>query len=116
MVRAMSYVLCFWLALLFVAAQLAAVPPLLVAAVGLGALFSGFGGAIAPLVGPRLRLAGPIALSLGLFTLWVVGLVMRLPLWLPWCLFMGTFCYLGVVLAEVIWAPRNRGTMAPSDS
>jgi hypothetical protein len=117
MVRAVSYLLSFWLATLFVVGQLGQhVPRLMVAAVGLGALFAALGGMIAPSVGPRLRLAGPIALSLGLFALWGVGLMMKVALWLPWSIFMGAICFLGVVLAEVLWSPRNRGTMAPADS
>ena len=62
------------------------------------------------------RLVGPIALSLGLFAIWFVALLMHVPPWLPWCVFMGTVCFLGVTVAEVLWSPRNRGTMAPADS
>jgi len=116
MVRAMSYLLSFWLATLFVCGQGAHVPQGIVWLVGLGAILALFGGLIAPMVGPGLRLGGPIGLSLGLFTLWALGLAMKAPLWLPWCVFMGTFCFIGVTIAEVIWAPRNRGTMAPADS
>ena len=116
MVRPLSFLLSFWLALLFVVGQGAHIPQLLVAAVGLAALFAGLGGMIAPIVGPRLRLGGPIALSLGLVTLGGVGLALRVSLWLPWCVFMGTFCFLGVVFAELLWSPRNRGTMAPADA
>ena len=116
MVRALSYLLSFWLALLFVVGQGAHVPPLLVAAVGLGALLALLGGAIAPIVGTRLRLAGPIALSLGLFALVGIGLAMHVQPWLPWAVFMGTVCFLGVVVAEALWSPRNRGTMAPADA
>ncbi len=116
MVRAMSYLLSFWLALLFVVGQSQHVPVGIVWLVGLGAIFALLGGFIAPLVGPGLRLGGPIALSLGLFALWIVGLLMKTPSWLPWCVFMGTFCFIGVTIAEVLWAPRNRGTMAPADS
>jgi hypothetical protein len=116
MVRALSYLLSFWLALLFVVGQGAHVPRLLVAAIGLGALLAGLGGAVAPIVGTRLRLGGPIALSLGLFALAGVGVAMHVEPWLPWGLGMGAFCFLAVVVAEVLWSPRNRGTMAPADS
>ncbi|MCA1663327.1 MAG: hypothetical protein LC659_03505 [Myxococcales bacterium] len=92
------------------------VPQFIVDAAGLASLFALIGGLIAPLVGPGLRLAGPVALSLGLFALWGVGLLMKAPRWLPWCIFMGTFCFIGVTLAEVLWSPRNRGTMAPADA
>lgn len=116
MVRPMSFLLGFWLALLFVTGQLAHIPWAFVWLTGLGSLIALFGGCIAPLVGPFARLAGPIALSLGLFALWIVALAMKVPRWLPWCVFMGTFCFIGVTIAEVLWAPRNRGTMAPADS
>ena len=116
MVRLMSFLLSFWLALLFVSGQIAHIPPLLVFFVGLGAALAAFGGFIAPIVSAWWRLVGPIALSLGLFAIWAVGLAMKVPLWLPWCVFMGTFCFIGVTIAEVLWSPRNRGTMAPYDS
>lgn len=116
MVRPMSFLLSFWLAGLFVVGQGAHVPELMVAAVGLASLFALIGGFIAPLVGPGLRLAGPLALSLGLFALWAIGLAMKVPPWLPWCVFMGTFCFIGVTIAEALWSPRNRGTMAPADA
>jgi hypothetical protein len=116
MVRPLSFVLSFWLAALFVVGQGAHVPPLLVAAVGLGALFALVGGLIAPLVGARLRLAATIALSSGLFALWGIGLAMKVSPWLPWSIFMGTICFFAVALADALWAPRNRGTMAPADS
>lgn len=116
MVRPMSFLLSFWLALLFVTAQLAHIPWAFVWLTGLGALIALFGAFVAPLVGPFARLAGPVALSLGLFALWIVALIMKVPRWLPWCVFMGTVCFIGVTLAEVLWSPRNRGTMAPADS
>ena len=116
MVRLMSFLLSFWLALLFVVATGAHVPKILVFFVGLGALFALFGGCVSPIVSAAWRVAGPLALSAGLFALWAIGLAMKLPLWLPWCLFMGTVCFLGVTVAELIWSPRNRGTMAPADS
>lgn len=116
MVRLMSFLLSFWLGLLFVVATGAHVPKLIVFFVGLGALFALLGGFIAPVVSAAWRLAGPIALTLGLFALWAVALAMKLPPWLPWCVFMGTIPFIGVTIAEVIWAPRNRGTMAPADS
>ena len=116
MVRAMSFLLGFWLALLFIAGQLAHIPSLMIGFVGLGAIFAVFGGLIAPIVSAAWRLAGPIMLSAGLVALGAVAFAMRVPPWLPWCLFMGTFCFLGVTIAELLWAPRNRGTMAPADS
>ena len=116
MVRPMSFLLSFWLAGVFVVGQGAHVPPLMVAAVGLASLFALLGGFLAPLVGPLLRLVGPVALSLGLFALAGVALAMKVPPWLPFCVSAGTFCFIGVTLAEVLWSPRNRGTMAPADS
>lgn len=116
MVRPMSFLLSFWLAALFVVGQGAHVPEWLVVCVGFASLFALLGGTIAPMVGRGLRLAGPIALSLGLFAAGAVGLAEKCPRWLPWCIFMGTFCFLGVTVAEVLWSPRNRGTMAPADA
>lgn len=116
MVRAMSFLLSFWLALLFVVGQTAHIPQLLVFFVGLAAALALFGAFISPMVGAGLRLGGPIALSIGLAALGVVALAMKTPPWLPWCVFMGIFCFLGVTIAEVLWAPRNRGTMAPADT
>lgn len=116
MVRPMSFLLSFWLAALFVVGQGAHVPQLMVDAVGLAALFALIGGLIAPMVGAGLRLAGPLALSAGLFALFAVGLAMKVSPWLPWSIFMGTFCFLGVTIAEAAWSPRNRGTMAPADA
>jgi hypothetical protein len=116
MVRAMSFLLSFWLALLFICGQLAHIPSLMVFFVGLAAAFALFGSIISPIVSAAWRLAGPIALSLGLIALGTVAFAMKVPPWLPWCLFMGTFCFLGVTIAEVVWSPRNRGTMAPADS
>jgi len=116
MVRAMSFLLSFWLALLFVVGQNQHLPSGIVALVGLGSLIALFGACIAPMVGPKARLIGPLLLSSGLFALWIVALLMKVPRWLPWSVFMGTFCFIGVTLAEVLWSPRNRGTMAPADS
>ncbi len=116
MVRAMSFLLSFWLAALFVAGQNSNVPQGIVALVGLGALIALFGGFVAPLVGPVARLVGPILLSSGLVAVGIVALLMKTRLWLPCFVFAGVFCFLGVTIAEVLWSPRNRGTMAPADS
>ena len=116
MVRPMSFLLSFWLALLFVVGQGAHIPQLLVAAVGLGALVAGLGGLVAPLASPRLRIAVALALSIGLLALADFGLTHKVSPWLPWCVLMGAVWYLGVVGAEALWSPRNRGTMAPADS
>ena len=116
MVRAMSFLLSFWLAALFVVGQGAHVPQLLVACVGLFALFALFGAVVSPTLGLGWRLTGTIALSLGLFAVWLVALLMHSAPWFPWCIFMGVVPFLGVALAELVWAPRNRGTMAPADS
>lgn len=116
MVRAMSFLLSFWLAALFVVGQTAHIPQLMVFFVGVAAVFALFGGLISPLVGPALRLAGPIALSAGLIALAAVAMATKQPPWLGWCVLMGVFCFLGVTIAEAAWSPRNRGTMAPADS
>ena len=116
MVRAMSFLLSFWLAALFVAGQNSHVPQGMLALVGLGSLIALFGGFIAPLVGPVARLVGPILLSSGLVAVAIIMLLMKTRLWLPTFVLVGTFCFIGVTVAEVLWSPRNRGTMAPADS
>jgi hypothetical protein len=116
MVRMLSFLLSFWLALLFVVGQGSHSPRLLVFFVGVGAVLAAIGGSTAPLMKAGLRLGLSIAFALGLFAIWAVALAMHVSVWLPWCVFMGAFCFIGVVIAEVIWSPRNRGTMAPADS
>ncbi len=116
MVRAMSVLLSFWLGLLFVVSTAARVPKLMVFFVGLAAILALLGALISPIVGAGLRLGGPIALSLGLVAIGGVALAMKLPPWLPFCLFIGTFGFVASTVAEVLWSPRNRGTMAPADS
>ncbi|HEY2744002.1 MAG TPA: hypothetical protein VGL86_05250 [Polyangia bacterium] len=116
MVRMMSFLLSFWLTLLFVVATGAHIPKLMVFFVGLGGVVALFGAFVSPVVSAGWRLAGSLVLSIGMFVLGAIGLAMKVPPWLPWCLFMGTFCFIGVTIAELLWAPRNRGTMAPADS
>lgn len=116
MVRPMSFLLGFWLALLFVAGQNVHAPQALVWADGLGAVFAILGGLVAPFASRRLRLAGPVALSLGVFAIALIGFLMHVTVWLTFCNVIAAGCYLGVVLAEWIWSPRNRGTMAPADA
>jgi hypothetical protein len=113
MVRAISYLLSFWLAGLFVVGQNAHIPKLLIFFVGLGAALALLGAMIAPIVSPAWRLGGPIALSIGLFSLCAVALAMKVPPWLPFCVGVGTVCFIGITIAEVLWSPRNRGTMGP---
>ncbi|MDB4971439.1 MAG: hypothetical protein JWN44_7128, partial [Myxococcales bacterium] len=50
------------------------------------------------------------------FAVAFVGVLMKSKAWLPFGTFIGAAVYLGVVLAERIWSPRDRGTMAPADS
>lgn len=116
MVRAMSFLLSFWLATLFVVGQTAHVPQLLISAIGVAALCALLGAIVAPMMSAPLRLGCSILLALGLFALAGVAFALRTPPWVPWCVIMGTFCFIGVAIAEVIWAPRNRGTMAPADA
>ena len=116
MVRAMSFLLSFWLALLFVVGQLAHAPQLLVAAVGFAAAWALLGAFVAPLMSAAARLGCAIILTLWLVAVCVTAWVVKTPQWIPWCVAMGTFCFIGVTIAEYIWAPRNRGTMAPADS
>jgi hypothetical protein len=116
MVRAMSFLLSFWLALLFVVGQTAHVPQLLVAAIGFAAMWALLGAIVAPMMAPGLRLGCAIILTAWLTAICALAWVHKTPPWVPWCVAMGTFCFIGVTIAEVIWAPRNRGTMAPVDS
>ena len=116
MVRLMSFLLSFWLALLFICATAAHYPKLLVFFVGIGALFACFGGFVAPMVSVWWRIVGPVALTLGLVAVGVAAMVLNTPPWLPFCVFIGTFWFIAIVIAELWWSPRNRGTMAPADS
>jgi hypothetical protein len=108
--------LSFWLALVFVVGSNAHVSQLLVWGVGLGAGVALLGALIAPMLPSGLRLGWAIGLSLALFGLCAVMSALHAPRWLPWCVGMGTFCFFGVAIAEAIWSPRNRGTMAPADA
>ena len=118
MVRPMSFLLSFWLATVFVVAQNGHMhmSPLLAWAVALGACFAMMGGFISPIVGPTARMIGPVLLSLGLFAVALVTLLLHVAVWFPFCVFVGTASFLAGVIAERIWSPRNRGTMAPADS
>jgi hypothetical protein len=107
MIRAISWLVGFWLALLFIVGQGAHVPQWIVWLDGLASVFAILGGAIANMVSGWARIAGPVALSLGLFALWIGGLVVRAPLWLPWCNFMAAVVYLGVTLAAATF-PEKR--------
>jgi hypothetical protein len=112
----MSFLLGFWLALLYVAGQNTHVPQSLVWIDGLFAIFATLGGLISPFASRRMRLIGPVALSLGVFAVAFVGHLMQARAWLVFCNTLAAATYLMVVLAEWIWSPRNRGTMAPADS
>jgi hypothetical protein len=115
-VRPMSFLLGFWLAALFVAGQNMHMPQALVWLDGAGAAFAILGGLISPFAPRRLRLIGPVALSLGLFAVTFVAILMHVTVWFPFTTGIAAAIYLAVVLAEWIWSPRNRGTMAPADS
>jgi hypothetical protein len=93
MIRAISWMLAFWLGGLFIVGQGGSVPQWMVWLTGLAAAFAVLGGIIAPSVSEPARIAGPIALSLGLLGLWVAGLALRTEAWLPWCNFLGGIAY-----------------------
>lgn len=116
MVRPMSFLLSFWYAGLFVVGQGAHVPQLLVWALGLIAALS----LLFSLGAPDLRRTPRHVLSFmigGASTaIGILAWVLRSPPWLPFCTLLGSVWYLGVVIAELIWSPRDRGTMAPADA
>jgi hypothetical protein len=116
MVRPMSFLLSFWLAGLFVVGQGAHVPQLLIWALGLFSGFALLGAVISPHVTLAWRVVGPLALCSGLLAVGFIAIAMHSAPWLPFCVLSSTLIYLGVVVAEWIWSPRNRGTMAPADS
>ena len=116
MIRPVSFLVSYWLALLFVCGHGARMPWLLDDAIGLGALFALFGAIISPMVSRRTRIIGPIALSLGLFAICYVGLVLPTPPWMPFCVGLAAVALLGTRIATLLWSPRDRGTMAPADS
>lgn len=106
MVRYMSWLLGFWLTLLYVVGRSAPVSRGLLWLTLLAALFAFVGGAIAPMVSSGLRIGGPVALSLGLFALFAVELAMHTESWLPWCTFLGVVTYLPIVVATFLWSPK----------
>jgi hypothetical protein len=97
----------FWLALLFIVGQGTAAQQWMVWLDGLGAIFAFLGAIIAPSVGERVRIAGPVALSLGMLGLWVVGLAMHTVPWLPWCNFLGGISLLAGALSAATF-PEKR--------
>jgi hypothetical protein len=116
MIRPVSVLLALWLFLLFIAGQQAFVPKWMLWLDGLGGVLALFGAIVAPLTGPLLRLVAPVALSLGLLALALVGFLTHVHPWLPWCTLFGALSYLAVAIALPIWSPRNDGTMRPRDS
>lgn len=116
MVRPMSFLLALWLATLFVAGQNTHVPAWLVWLDGLAAVMLFVFGCVAPMLSNRARVFISVGLSLGVLALWAGGLATHVTRWLTWGNFFGVIWYLGVVVAEQLWAPRTRGTMRPGDS
>lgn len=116
MVRPMSALLAFWCAGLFVVGQGAHVPQLLVWGVGFVAFASLLFAMVAPDLRPRPRHVLSFMIGGALLALGVVAWVMHTPPWVPLCTLAGAGCYLGVVIAELLWSPRDRGTMAPADA
>ncbi len=106
MVRYMSWLLAFWLTLLYVVSRSAPVPRGLGWLTLLAGLFAFLGGAVAPMVTSGWRIGGPVALSFGLFVLFGIELRMRVESWLPWCTFLGLVTYLPIVVAARLWSPK----------
>jgi hypothetical protein len=107
MVRAMSWLLSFWLAGLYVVGRGAAqVPQSFVWLTLLGALIAFIGGCIAPMMSLRAQVIGPLSLAIGLFALFAIGLAANIAPWLPWCTFTGAFTYTVVVLGNALWSPH----------
>jgi hypothetical protein len=115
-VRPMSFLLGFWLATVFVVAQNGHMPTLVTLTLGIGAAFAIIGGMIAPIVPSSVRMIWAVTLSLGLFALTLAAVLLHLASWFTFCIFVSTAIFLAVVIAERVWSPRDRGTMAPSDS
>jgi hypothetical protein len=108
MIRTVSWLLSFWLALLFVAGHGAPnVPTWLDALAGLATLFALLGGLIAPWVSERLRIGGPVALSIGLGGLWLAGVLTHVRSSLPLGLLLGAIGFLGAGLAATTSESRR---------
>jgi hypothetical protein len=117
-----AIMLSFWCATIFVCGQGATgaanphVPAILVWAIGGIGLAAFIFACVSSEITAGVRHAlsfiiGGVLLALGAIT-W--GL--NASSWLPFCTLSGAVCFLGVVVAELIWSPRDRGTMAPADA
>lgn len=98
MIRAASWLLFCWLVLLFVVGQNASLPAWFVWLDALGAIFAALGGIVARSVTERTRVAGGMALGLGLLGLSLAGLLVRPREGLAWSMFSGAICYVVAVL------------------
>jgi hypothetical protein len=116
MVRAMAFLLSFWCIALFVVGQGAHVPQSVVWPTGLVGLLSLLFSMLAPDMRPRARHVITFLIGGAITGLGILAWALRSPPWLPFCILSGAGCYLGVVIAELIWSPRDRGTMAPYDA
>jgi hypothetical protein len=112
----MSIMLSFWCATMFVAGQQLHVPRSLVWLLGLMAIFAFLLGCVSSEMQPRPRHVLSIGLGVAVAAIGLAGLALRAMVWLPFCALFGATWYLTVIVAELLWSPRDRGTMAPSDS
>ncbi len=116
MVRAMSFLTSYWCAAIFVCGYAGHTPHLIVWAIGLCSMLLLLFGLNAPVLRPRVRHTLTFLLGGVLTVLGLASWALRSPAWLPFCTLTGAIWFLGVAVAEMLWAPRDRGTMAPADA
>lgn len=88
MVRTYSFLLGLGLCILWLSGMSSAAPYWYSWLDALAAVCAFFGATIAASVMPAMQIAGPLALALGLFGLWIAGLVVRVPPWQAWWTFV----------------------------
>lgn len=111
MVRTASFLLGLCLAILWLAGISSAAPRWFSWLDALAALCAFIGALTAATATPAIRLAGPAALSAGLFGLWSAGLAARVPPWQAWWTFV--FAVAFAMLAVSVAVNQRRAMRRP---
>ena len=106
MVRTYSFLLGIGLAILWLGGITSAAPRWYSWLDALAAICAFGGATIAASVTPRILVAGPAALSLGLFGLWIVGLAAHVPPWQAWWTFVFAVAF-ALVTASAAFGRRR---------
>lgn len=112
MVRTYSFLMGIGLSLVWLAGMTSPAPHWYAWLDAIAAVCAYGGATVADTVPPFLRALGPLALSAGLFGLWIVGLVTDVPAWQAWWTFVFAvgFAALGLWVA---FAERATGRRTP---